>query len=154
MKYIFKKLMLFILCGIIYCSIELLWRGYTHVSMFMLTGLLGVFCIDTPNNIYGYDLDYLIQIIISTIFCTFGEGICGLIVNVWLKLSIWDYSNLFGTFFFGQCNIFFVFAWMAIIGLFGIFFCDAYNYYICKDNEQPYYKIFKHEFLRFPIRKE
>ena len=86
--------MLFILCGIIYCSIELLWRGYTHVSMFLLAGLLGVFCIDTPNNIYGYDLDYLIQIIISTIFCTFGEGICGLIVNVWVNYSDLQKSEL------------------------------------------------------------
>lgn len=154
MKNIFRKITLFILCGIIYCLVEIIWRGYTHVSMFILAGLLGVFCIDTPNNIYGYDLDYFLQVIISTILCTLGEGICGLIVNVWLKLSVWNYSNLFGTFFFGQCNIFFVFAWMAIIGLFGIFFCDAYNYYICKDNEQPYYKIFKYEFLRLPSRKK
>ena len=153
-KYILRNTILFIVIGILYCSIELLFRNRTHWSMFILSGFCGICFIDTPNNIYSFDLDYTIQVLISTILCTLSEGICGLIVNIWLKLNVWDYSTLWGTFFFGQCNIFFVFAWMAIIGLFGIFFCDAYNYYICKDNEQPYYKIFKHEFLRFPIRKE
>ena len=147
-----RKLILFFLCGIIYVGIELLYRGYSHISMFLLAGFLGVFCIDTPNNIYGYDLDYSIQVLISTILCTLGEGITGLIVNIKLKLDIWDYSNLPFTFFCGQCNLFFVFAWMLIIGLIGIFFCDAYNYYVCKDDEQPYYVLFGKEILRFKAR--
>ena len=87
--------------------IECFYRGYSDISMFILAGLLGVFCIDTPNNIWSFNLDYRLQVLISTIFCTVGEGITGLIVNVWLGLNVWNYSNLWGTFFFGQCNIFF-----------------------------------------------
>jgi hypothetical protein len=122
--------------------------------MFILAGLLAVFCIDTPNNIYGFDLDYTIQILISTILCTISEGCCGLVVNVWLKQNIWDYSQLIGTFFFGQCNIFFVFAWMLLIGLIGIPYCDAYNYYICRSGENPYYKMFGKTIIKFKERKD
>lgn len=152
-KHIIRKIVLFLLCSVIYCGIEIVYRGWTHWSMALLSGILGVLCIDTPNNIFGYDLDYSLQVLASTIICTIGEGITGLVVNVKMGLNVWDYSTLPFTFFWGQCNLFFVFAWALIIGLFGIFFCDAYWYYICKDNEQPYYKIFGKEFLRMPLRK-
>ncbi len=148
-----RKLILFVSCSIIYCGIEIAYRGRTHWSMALLSGLLGIFCIDTPNNIFGYDLDYFLQVLISTVLCTIGEGVTGLIVNVKMGLNIWDYSSLPFTFFCGQCNLFFVFAWALIIGGFGIFFCDAYWYYVCKDKEQPYYKIFGKEFLRMPLKK-
>lgn len=152
-KHIIRKIVLFLLCSVIYCGIEIVYRGWTHWSMALLSGILGVLCIDTPNNIFGYDLDYSLQVFVSTILCTIGEGITGLVVNVKMGLNVWDYSTLPFTFFWGQCNLFFVFAWALIIGLFGIFFCDAYWYYICKDDEQPYYKIFGKEFLRMPLRK-
>ena len=152
-KNIFRRAILFMLCGSVYYCIELLWRGHSHISMFLLAGFLGVFCIDTPNNIWGYDLDYLAQIGISTVLCTLGEGIVGLIVNVWLKLKVWNYSVLPLTFFWGQCNVFFVGAWILIIGLIGIPVCDAYRYYICKDSKQPYYKICGKCIFRMPQRK-
>lgn len=153
-KTIIKKIGLFLTSGYIYYFIEYLYRGYSDISMFILAGLLAVFCIDTPNNIYGFDLDYTIQILISTILCTIGEGCCGLIVNVWLRQNVWDYSQLIGTFFFGQCNIFFVFAWALLIGLIGIPYCDAYNYYICKIGEKPYYKMFGRTIIKFKKRKD
>lgn len=64
----------------------------TRISMFILACICGVFFIDTPNNIYSFELDYGLQIlisIISTILCTIGEGITGLIVNTWLDLNVW-----------------------------------------------------------------
>jgi len=60
----------------------------------MLTRLLGVFFIDTPNDLLGYELDCLIQVFISTFFCTIGESIVGCIINIKLKLNIWDYSQI------------------------------------------------------------
>lgn len=152
-KHIIRKAILFLICGLTYCGIEFIYRGWTHWSMFVLAGALGILCIDMPNNVWGYDLDYLLQIAFSTALCTVCEGITGLIVNVKFGLNVWDYTNLPFTFFYGQCNLFFVFAWALIIGCFGIFICDAYWYYICKDNVQPYYKIFGKEFFRMPHRK-
>ena len=153
MKKFIGKLGLFLSCGFIYCMIEILFRGWSHWSMFVLTGFLGVFCVDSINNTLSFDCDYIVQILISTILCTIGEGISGIILNVWLQLNVWDYSKMtFGTFFFGQCNVLFCFAWMLIISII-IFYCDAYNYYILKIEPCPYYVIFGHKFLQFKERK-
>jgi hypothetical protein len=153
MKKFIGKLGLFLSCGFIYYMIEILFRGWSHWSMFVLTGFLGVFCIDSINNTLSFDCDYIVQILISTILCTIGEGISGIILNVWLQLNVWDYSKItFGTFFFGQCNVLFCFAWMLIISII-IFYCDAYNYYILKIEPCPYYIIFGHKFLQFKERK-
>ena len=153
MKKFIGKLGLFLSCGFIYCMIEILFRGWSHWSMFVLTGFLGVFCIDSINNVLSFDCDYIVQILISTILCTIGEGISGIILNVWLQLNVWDYSKMtFGTFFFGQCNVLFCFAWALIISVV-IFYCDAYNYYILKIEPCPYYIIFGHKFLQFKERK-
>ena len=153
MKKFIGKLGLFLSCGFIYCMIEILFRGWSHWSMFVLTGFLGVFCVDSINNMLSFDCDYIVQILISTILCTIGEGISGIILNVWLQLNVWDYSKMaFGTFFFGQCNVLFCFAWMLIISII-IFYCDAYNYYILKIEPCPYYVIFGHKFLQFKERK-
>ena len=154
MRYILGKLGLFISCGFIYYMIECIYRGYSHWSMFILAGLLGAFVIGGVNNILSFECDYLIQVLIVTTLCTIAEGCCGLIVNVWLGLNVWDYSNMpCGTFFFGQCNVVFCIAWLLIVGLFAIFYCDAYEYYIMKIDPCPYYKINGKVFLRFKERK-
>ena len=130
MKKFIGKLGLFLSCGFIYCMIEILFRGWSHWSMFVLTGFLGVFCVDSINNTLSFDCDYIVQIIISTILCTIGEGISGIILNVWLQLNVWDYSKMaFGTFFFGHCNVLFCFAWMLIISII-IFYCYICFYFI------------------------
>lgn len=153
MKKFIGKLGLFLSCGFIYCMIEILFRNWSHWSMFVLTGFLGVFCVDSINNTLSFDCDYIVQILISTVLCTIGEGISGIILNIWLQLNVWDYSKMtFGTFFFGQCNVLFCFAWMLIISII-IFYCDAYNYYILKIEPCPYYIIFGHKFLQFKERK-
>lgn len=144
-EYILGRLGLYLLCGTIYYCIELLYRGYSHYTMMILAGFLAVSCIDTPNNIYSFDLDFRIQVIISTILCTLGEGISGIILNKWLNLNIWDYSCLWGTFFWGQCNIMFIGAWILLV-IIGIVLCDWWNYAICHIEPCPYYKIGKLKF--------
>ena len=82
MKKFIGKLGLFLSCGFIYCMIEILFRGWSHWAMFVLTGFLGVFCVDSINNTLSFDCDYIVQILISTILCIIGEGISGIILNV------------------------------------------------------------------------
>lgn len=149
-----RTFLLFCLVGGVYTCVELLYRGYSHWSMFLLAGFLGVFCIDMPNNVYSFDLDYRWQVLISTILCTLGEGLCGLYVNIYKGWEVWNYSNLWGSFFWDQCNIFFVFAWLLLIALIGIPFCDFVNYHIFKIDPVPYYQIKGKVFLHFPERKK
>ena len=148
---VIRKIALFIICGLIYVLIEIMFRGYSFVSMFVLAGFCAIFFIDTPNNIYSFDLDVRLQILISTVLCTLAEGISGLYLNVYKGLNIWDYSSLPFTFFFGQCNLLFVAAWTLIITI-GIPFCDAFNYYIGRDEPCPYYRINGKIILKLPER--
>lgn len=137
---------LFLLCGMIYYCIELIYRGYSHISMFLLAGCLGLI-IDSINNVVSFDLDFRLQVFYATIIATLAEGLSGLILNKWLGLGVWDYSTLPFSFFWGQCNLFFVFAWIIIICV-AIPLCDAWNYYICNYPDfAPYYRINYYKFV-------
>lgn len=156
-KHLIKKALLFLICGGIYYSLETIYKMYlhgygSHFSMFILAGLCGVFCIDMINNIYTYELDFSLQVLISTFLCTIAEGICGCIINIKMGLGIWDYSNMPGKFFFDQCCIPFTIIWFILVIIF-IPFCDAYNYYIFKDDQVPYYNLFGKRILTFKKRK-
>lgn len=87
-------------CGaIIYMSIEIAYRGFTHWTM----GIVGGLCfliIGGLNNYIDWGMPVIKQGIIGGIVVTVLELIAGLILNIWLKLNIWDYSavplNLWG----------------------------------------------------------
>lgn len=151
-KYIIKKLSLFYLIGSAYVFVEMCYRGFSHISMFFLAGFCGLF-IDSLNNYFSFDMDILLQAVISALFCALFEGITGLIVNVWLKLDVWDYSNLTSpTFMHGQVSLPFVFIWFALSFL-AILGSDSWNYYIFHDGRAPYYKLFGKVILKMPKYK-
>lgn len=82
---------LFLIGGTAYVCIELLYRGRSHISMFLLGGL----CF----NVVGYmnenfDWCVLSQSVIGSLCITLLEFISGYILNVKLRLNIWDYSNM------------------------------------------------------------
>ena len=71
LKIFFQILFSFFFSGSVYCTIELIYRQYTHFSMFILAGVVGIF-LYFLNNIFTYEMDYLLQIIIGTVFATLG----------------------------------------------------------------------------------
>lgn len=151
---LFKKKMLhdifiFYIIGVTYIFIEVLFRGYSHYSMFILAGICALF-IDKLNNTYSFDMDLLLQCTMSTIYCSLLEGLFGIILNIGLNLNIWDYSNLnTPTFFHGQVSLVFSLAWF-FLSFICIILCDAINYYIFDLYEQPYYKLFGKIIFRLP----
>lgn len=111
-KVLLVDIIIFIFFGLLYYLIELLYRGYSHWSMIILAGLLGLLIglLDEKNK----NIPISIQAFIGMILATIGEGITGLIVNVWLGLNVWNYSDLRFTFFYGQCNLYFCIAWFVL----------------------------------------
>lgn len=105
---------MFIFSGGLYYFCELIWRHYSHPSMFILAGFLGILIGFLNDTVFTYDTDFIIQVFAATILCVIGEGITGCIVNIHLGLNVWDYSGLVGNYFFGQCNIFFTLFWVLI----------------------------------------
>lgn len=82
---------LFILGGSCYYGIEMLWRGYSHYTMFIVGGVCFLLC-GMVNEIFKLRLG--VQVLACTILITVIEYISGYILNIRLGLAIWDYSNL------------------------------------------------------------
>ena len=101
-----------------------------------------IVCIGLINNIFTFEMVLQIQLLIGGIIATICEGITGLIlIAIYGENTVWNYSDLYGTFFWGQCNIFFCLIWI-ILSFVAILIADIVDYYLF-DGERPYYKINK-----------
>lgn len=83
--------MIFATGGIGYGALEILWRGYTHWSMLLTGG--GCLC-----SIYAWhkahpDASVFKSCLVSGAVITGFEFIVGVIVNLWMKWNVWDYSR-------------------------------------------------------------
>lgn len=81
--------LLFILGGSGYCAIELIWRGWTHWTMFLLGGL----CFVLMGHLQQTEprLSRAGQLIWASCICTFAELLFGLVFN--RDWRIWDYRS-------------------------------------------------------------
>lgn len=78
--------------GSIYLLIELAWRGYTHWTMGVVGGICFVL-LGSINKWAPLRSSLLAQATAGTLFVTSVELIAGIILNIWLHLAVWDYSN-------------------------------------------------------------
>lgn len=83
------KLHTFLLGGSMYGCLEVAWRGYTHISMFIAGGL----CLLMLYHLSITKFGFVHKCILGGLGITLVEFITGCIVNLWLKLGVWDYSN-------------------------------------------------------------
>lgn len=98
-----------------YGMTELLSRGYTHISMGLLGGICMIF-ISILNEKRAFGLGLIPACIISAIFITVMEFATGEILNIWLRLGVWDYSNMPMN-YRGQICLPFSFLWILMSGL-------------------------------------
>ena len=87
MKY-WRKSFLFCLGGGIYATLELLWRGRTHGSMF----LLGGGCFLMLGRLRRLPLPWPGRMILGTLAVTAAELATGFLVN--RSFTVWDYRSL------------------------------------------------------------
>ena len=115
MKQVSQYLFLIGVGGVLYDSFEMIFRGFSHWSMFLLGGICFWFFY-IQVKVTNWQDPMWIQIIRCTIFVTACEFITGIIVNKWLGWAVWDYSDqpfqLFGqiclpfaTIFSGMCAL-------------------------------------------------
>ena len=93
-----KLFTLFLTGGSIYFLIELVWKslragGAIHWSMFLLGGLCFVL-IGGLNEYIPWEWSLVKQGAVGSVIVTTLEFAFGCVLNLWLKLDIWDYSNL------------------------------------------------------------
>lgn len=92
MKSFYKGLILFLIGGAIYYCIELLARGYSFPSMFIVGGL-AFLLVGALNEYLPWKWSITTQALVGGICITAIEFISGCILNLWLGLNIWDYSQ-------------------------------------------------------------
>lgn len=141
MKQIIKQLILFIIGGAIYILIELLYRGRTHWSMFVLGGICFIYA-GIQNEYETWDKPLVIQAIKAAVFITAAEFITGCIVNLWLGWGVWDYSNTPCN-ILGQVCLLFSILWV-FLGTVAIVVDDYLRYWLFNE-EKPHYKLWYKE---------
>ena len=138
-----KTLILFLIGGIAYSIIETIWRAFrgtlpTHWSMFILGGVCFLF-IGAINEYLSWDTPLVLQALIGAFFVLSAEFIAGCVLNIWLKLNIWDYSHIpFNL--CGQICLPFAIAWYVLS--FVAIILDDYLRYWLFNEEKPRYKLF------------
>lgn len=101
-------LLLFCMGGFCYNLIEILWRGYSHWSMFFVGGS----CFHLIGRI-GNRLRSRGALAVGSacaLAVTAVEYISGLVVNLRLKLNVWDYSHMFAN-LHGQVCLLYTVLW-------------------------------------------
>lgn len=137
LKNILKYLILGSIGGAIYIVIELLYRGYTHWSMFCVA-FFAFILIGLINEFISWNISLWKQMLIGSGIVTVLEFISGYILNIKLGWHIWDYSNVpFNI--MGQICIPFSIAWFFIT-LIAIIADDYLRYWLFGE-EKPHYKL-------------
>ncbi len=74
-----------------YGLVEILFRGFTHWSMLITGGI--VFCLFYKIYITN-NLNLVMSCLVSMLIITLIELFVGFIVNIELRMHVWDYSNV------------------------------------------------------------
>lgn len=132
---IFKYIFLFVVGGRIYFCCEIMFRGYSHWTMFALGGICFIFA-GLQNEVVSWEYPFWRQLAETEIFVLVSEFITGCIVNLWLKWNVWDYSNLPGN-ILGQTSWQFALLFLPLCAI-AIFLDDYIRYWIFNE-EKPRY---------------
>ena len=104
---LWKKALLFYLGGMLYCGLELLWRGRTHGSMFLLGGA----CFLILGRVGALRMNLIARAVLGGVLITVGELVVGLLVN--RGFQVWDYRSMPMN-FCGQICLPYTMFWMML----------------------------------------
>lgn len=138
MKTALKAAALTLCGGCLYVCVELLWRGHSHWTMAVVGGICFVL-IGSINELFPWDMALLSQGVIGAAIVTAVEFLSGCILNIWLCLNIWDYSNQPYN-LLGQICLLFSILWIPL-AMVGVVLDDWLRYWLFGE-EKPKYKLF------------
>jgi uncharacterized membrane protein len=136
-KSLYKLLTLFSIGGSAYVLIELLFRGFSHWTMFILGGICFVF-LGLINESFSWEMPLWKQCLLGSGFITLLELFFGITFNLILKMNIWDYSNMPCN-YLGQICLPFTIAWFFLSAI-SIILDDWIRYFLFKE-EKPHDKL-------------
>lgn len=135
-KKIVKYLMIGNIGGLLYCLIEILYRNYTHWTMYFVA-FIAFTLIGELNEHIEWEMPLWKQMVIGSLIITSIEFITGMIVNVILGWNVWDYSNM-PLNVMGQICIPFSIVWF-FLSLAAIILDDYLRYWWFGEERPRYY---------------
>lgn len=117
LKSILRYFTVFSFGALAYGLIEIMVRGFSHISMGLLGGLT-MTLITILNNARRHGFPMIAQLLVTTAFITASELVTGIIININMQLNVWDYSDM-PLNYKGQICLPFVFLWfmLSILGM-------------------------------------
>lgn len=129
-----KDALFFLTGGIAYPVIEIMWRGYSHISMAIAGGasllLINRLCCEKLRARRMY-----VKCLAGSGIITGVEFITGIFVNKILTLGVWDYSALPYN-IAGQICLPFSIIWFFLT-IPAILLCDKFSEMIDAENKKP-----------------
>ena len=138
LKAILKHAVLALCGGCVYFLIEMAWRGHSHWTMAVLGGVCFVLIGDI-NEFIPWNMPLILQGAIGSGIVTALELVAGIILNLWLGLGIWDYSNMPFN-FLGQICLPFSLLWVAL-SVVAVILDDWLRYWLFGE-DRPTYTLF------------
>lgn len=135
MKKYIKSTILFLIGGALYVGIELLWRGRSHWTMFLLGGICFLYA-GVQNEYTPWDRPLALQAVQVAVFITIMEFITGCLVNIALGWDVWDYSGIPGN-LLGQVCVPFSLLWVPV-GTAAIVLDDYLRYWLFREDKPKY----------------
>ena len=135
---VFRPITLISVGGLLYLLIEVLFRGETHWTMFVVGGLC-FWMIGLINEIMPWEMSFWKQCLIGALIVTAIEFVSGCIINLWLGWNVWDYSEM-PLNIMGQVCLPFSIAWVFVSAC--AIILDDYLRYWLYEEEKPKYKFF------------
>ena len=130
--------------GAVYFFLEVAWKTLwgepesISWTMFLLAILLAV-----PLERFGAELPWEMPLALQALICgtaiTGAELAAGMVLNVWLNMDVWDYSNMPGNLWGQICPQFW--ALWCVLSIGAIVILDWVRYDV-EGGERPHYRLF------------
>lgn len=137
------SVLLWVWTGTLYFFIEVGWKTYHgRPDMISWTMLALAIVLAVPLERFGAELPWEMPLMVQSAICgvaiTTVEFVSGLIINVWLGMNVWDYSDMAGNIMGQVCPQFLV-MWVVLAAV-GIVMLDWMRYGV-EGGERPRYKL-------------
>ncbi len=137
MKRLLKNFILFAVGGGIYILLEIIYRGHSHWTMFLLGGICFL-ALGYINRFLPWETPLLLQMLIGAVLITTLELWTGYIVNIRFGWQVWNYSSV-PLNFYGQICLPASAAWYFLSGI-GIYLDDWLRWKLFGE-EKPRYRL-------------
>jgi Predicted membrane protein len=143
-NYLKKDLLLIFVMGMLYMVLEGLWKGWTNIFMLPIGGSCGFLVGRLNEHPAFYNRKMWEQCIIGTLIVLIIEFFSGMILNLLLRLHLWDYSDMWGN-FYGQICIPYALLWFVLIPL--TIYADDYLRYRLFGEVEPKGLLYNYKLL-------